>query len=79
VDAIVVDTGPATEAQTALMSDPRRLAGLADASDHLWRARHELLSAGYGLWVGNLLELIEAISLEIEWLSREGGGSEPAC
>lgn len=60
-----------------VMSDARRLAGLADASDHLWRARHLLLSAGYGRWVTDLLELIETITLEIDWLSGEGRGPEP--
>lgn len=59
-----------------VMSDVPRLTGLADASDHLWRARHELLSAGYGLWVGDLAELIETIRMEIEWLSHEGNSPE---
>jgi hypothetical protein len=56
-----------------VMGDAPRLVGLSDARDHLWRARHELLTAGYGSWVGNLVELIDAIALEIEWLSSEDG------
>lgn len=54
-----------------VMGDAPRLIGLTDARDHLWQARHELLTAGYGSWVGNLIELIDAIALEIEWLSSE--------
>jgi len=54
-----------------VMTAPPRLAGLTDARDHLWRARHELLTAGYGPWVDGLVELIDAIALEIDWLSSE--------
>lgn len=53
------------------MAAPPRLVGLTDAKDYLWRARHELLTAGYGPWVDGLVELIDAIALEIEWLSSE--------
>jgi hypothetical protein len=55
------------------MGDAPRLLGLSDAKDHLWRARHELLTAGYGSWGENLVELIDAIALEIDWLSHEEG------
>jgi hypothetical protein len=53
------------------MHDGPKLAGLTDAKDHLWQARHELLAAGYESWLGNLIELIDAVVLEIEWLSTE--------
>jgi hypothetical protein len=56
------------------MADVERLAGLSGASGHLLRAREELLTAGYGLWAGGLIELLDAIALEIEWLSSEGPG-----
>jgi hypothetical protein len=61
------------------MHDGPKLAGLTDARDHLWHARHELLAAGYGPWVDNLIELIDAIALEIEWLSSEGRGPGAAA
>ena len=56
------------------MANMERLAGLSDASGHLWRARVELMSAGYGLWAGALIELLDAIALEVEWLSNEESG-----
>jgi hypothetical protein len=54
-----------------VMADVQRLVGLADATGHLWRARDELLAVGYGSWAGGLIELLDAIALEIEWLSSE--------
>jgi hypothetical protein len=62
----------------AVMEEARRLANLSDAGDHLRHAHHELLSAGYGLWVDNLLELLEAITLEMEWLAQEGDDAQPS-
>ena len=59
-----------------IMADARRLANLSDAGDHLRHAQHELLSAGYGLWVDNLLDLLEAITLEMEWLAQEGDSTQ---
>jgi hypothetical protein len=57
-----------------VMANIERLAGLSDASGYLLRARAELLSAGYGLWTGALIELLDAIALEVEWLSSEEAG-----
>jgi hypothetical protein len=59
-----------------VMADIPRLTGLADARDHLWRARHELLTAGYEPWLDNLIDLIDTIALEIDWLSSEGDRPE---
>jgi len=53
------------------MIDVRRLVGLAEASEHLWRAREDLVTAGYGDWVGRVAELLDAIALEIRWLSTD--------
>jgi hypothetical protein len=58
------------------MGDVHRLVGLSDATEHLWRARHELLSAGYPTWASGLIELLDTIALEIEWLSSEDKGPE---
>jgi hypothetical protein len=62
----------------AVMADLQRLVGLTDATWHLCRARDELLAAGYGSWAGGLLELFDAIALEIDWLSTEDKGPEAA-
>ena len=48
---------------------------LLDVSEHLWRAQDDLLSAGYGLWVEDLLRFLETVTLEIEWLSNEPDGT----
>jgi hypothetical protein len=56
------------------MGDVQRVTGLTDATGHLWSARHELMAAGYGSWTDALLELIDTIRLEIDWLSSEDGG-----
>ena len=71
VDEISVDTRRQRTENPRVMADVQRLVGLADATGHLWRARDELLAAGYGSWAGGLAELLDAIALEIEWLSDE--------
>ena len=43
------------------MEYARRLAALTDVSEHLRQAQHDLLSAGYGMWVEDLLRFIETI------------------
>jgi hypothetical protein len=53
------------------------LVGLAEASEHLWRAREDLVTAGYGDWVGRVAELLDAIALEIRWLSTDEKDSNP--
>ena len=59
------------------MIDVRRLVGLAEASEHLWRAREDLVTAGYGDWVPRVAELLDAIALEIRWLSTDEKNSNP--
>jgi hypothetical protein len=61
------------------MEDARRLAALTDVSEHLRQAQHDLLSAGYGMWVEDLLRFIETITLEMEWLSSEADDDQPAA
>jgi hypothetical protein len=62
---------PITGENALAMIDVRRLVGLADASEHLWRARQDLVTAGYGDWVGRVAELLDTIALEIRWLSTD--------
>jgi hypothetical protein len=61
------------------MEDARRLAALADVSEHLRQAQHDLLSAGDGMWVEDLLRFIETITLEMEWLSSAADDDQPAA
>jgi hypothetical protein len=62
-----------------VMGDARKLAVLSDVSEHLKHAQHDLLSAGYGLWIDDLLHLMETITLEMEWLAREGDDHQAAA
>ena len=61
------------------MGDARRLAVLTEVSEHLRQAQHDLLSAGYGMWVEDLLRFVETITLEMEWLSSEPDDDQPAA
>jgi hypothetical protein len=60
------------------MADARRLAVLTDVSEHLRHVHHDLLSAGYEMWVEDLLRFIETVTLEMEWLSSEADDDRPA-
>ena len=71
VDEFPVDSQHDTRENALAMIDVRRLVGLAEASEHLWRAREDLVTAGYGDWVGRVAELLDAIALEIRWLSTD--------
>jgi hypothetical protein len=71
VDEFPVDSRRDTRENALAMIDVRRLVGLAEASEHLWRAREDLVTAGYGDWVGRVAELLDAIALEIRWLSTD--------
>ena len=71
MDEIPVDSRVRAGENALAMIDVRRLVGLAEASEHLWRAREDLVTAGYGDWVGRVAELLDAIALEIRWLSTD--------
>jgi len=71
VDEFPVDSQFDTRENPLAMIDVRRLVGLAEASEHLWRAREDLVTAGYGDWVGRVAELLDAIALEIRWLAMD--------
>ena len=77
MDEFLVDTRRGAGENAQAMIDVRRLVGLAEASEHLWRAREDLVTAGYGDWVGRVAELLDAIVLEIRWLSTEEKDSNP--
>ena len=77
VDEFPVDSQHHTRENAQAMIDVRRLVGLAEASEYLWRAREDLVTAGYGDWVGRVAELLDAIALEIRWLSTDEKDSDP--
>ena len=79
VDEFPVDSQRCTGENAHAMIDVRRLVGLAEASEHLWRAREDLVTAGYGDWVGRVAELLDAIALEIRWLSTDEKDSNPVA
>jgi hypothetical protein len=79
VDEFLVDSRRCTGENAHAMIDVRRLVGLAEASEHLWRAREDLVTAGYGDWVPRVAELLKAIALEIRWLSTEEKDSNPVA
>lgn len=79
MDEFLVDSRRCTGENAHAMIDVRRLVGLAEASEHLWRAREDLVTAGYGDWVGRVAELLGAIALEIRWLSTEQKDSNPVA
>ena len=75
VDKIPVDSRWPLRDNPRAMGHVPRLVGLADATEHLWEARQVLVEAGYGSWAGGLVELIDTIRLEIDWLSS--GETDP--
>jgi hypothetical protein len=79
VGEFLVDNRRCTGENAHAMIDVRRLVGLAEASEHLWRAREDLVTAGYGDWVPRVAELLNAIALEIRWLSTEEKDSNPVA